>query len=220
MSHKSKPQTTRRVKRRVPPCPTADAEDVDSDIPTPVQATLDYVSPPLASRMATRLNVPLHKVPVIHQSPIGVRVTAPPMPLKEIEELFGPDSPLTPTVSSSPRSSGSASSPRYEPPSPSSSCSSDSTGSESLHRRLQQVESHNQALQDEVRRLTNVFATTHIEIRICGSPTKRGLPCKNRKGTCPYHSSQPRSNVSVRFAPGSTPVHPCPAPVVEEMWQI
>ena len=213
MSSIAKTHQTRRVKRCAPPT-AEDASPLGSDAS---RATLDYVSPPMASKMAARLNVPVRQIPVVHHTATGLRVTAPPVQLDEVEALFGPDSPLTPTASSS---SSPASTPRFEPPSPSHSSGSEDSSSAHLSRRLREVEHHNQALQDEVRRLTNAFATTHIEIRICGSPTKRGFPCKNRRGTCPYHSSPPRPNVSVRFAPGSVPAQSCPSLDVEEMWQI
>jgi hypothetical protein len=208
----TKAPNTRRVKR----CAAPTVEDALSPTAATSHTTLDYVSPPMATKMAARLNMPIRQIPVVHHTPSGLRVTAPPVPLDEVEALFGPDSPLAPTASSS---SSPASTPRFEPPSPSHSSSSEDSGSAQLSRRLREAEHQNQALRDEVRRLTNAFATTHIEIRICGSPTKRGLPCKNRKGTCPYHSSQSPPNVSVRFAPGP-PAQSYPSPSVDEMWQI
>ena len=192
-------------------------------------ATLDYVSPPLVPQMARRLKVSPDRIP---SSRLSIQV--PPLPLHSVEDLFGPDddesTPRTPIPSSAtfqPMSSPTASSVSGTPPSfspgpffPSPAPSTTSVREQELEHELHRMQDFNQRLQDDVVRLSNLMATTTIEIRICGSPTKRGLPCKNRRGTCPFHSPSGTPKAGCQHFRTSATSSPLSADHSVEQWQI
>ena len=224
----------RSPKRSAESLPSAEppATSMLAPAPTAATATLDYVSPPLVPTMARRLRTSPERIPTS-----SLRVRAPPLPLNAVEDLFGPDdeeltprslppSPSSHTAASFPTPSPSASpislqasfSPGPCPYSPSSQASS--AREQALEEELCRVQGFNQQLQDDVVRLSNLMATTTIEIRICGSPTKRGLPCKNRRGTCPFHSSSGASKPGCQHFRTQLVSSPTATESSEEQWQL
>jgi hypothetical protein len=205
---------------------------------TPARATLDYVSPPLVPQMARRLKVSPERIPTS-----SLRIQVPPMPLESIEDLFGPDDtdctpkiPLRSSMSPTPTYTSSVSQPMSSPvgssvsgvhpsfspgsytssPSPSVASSREQELEQELHR----MRHFNHQLQDDVVRLSNMMATTTIEIHICGSPTKRDLPCKNRRGTRPFHSPSGAPKAGCQHFRPAAPSSPASTDHSVEQWQI
>jgi hypothetical protein len=240
---KTTPKLRSRSGKRPSDAPRAPIDSGASTTPTPPVptpaapsspvATLDYVSPPLVPKMARRLKTSPERIPTS-----SLRIRAPPLVLNSVEDLFGSDDDdLTPRTQSpapsSPAHTESTTSsfavpstdpihPSFSPgPYPNSPSSTASSARElALEEELYRMQDFNHRLQDDVIRLGNLMATTTIEIRICGSPTKRGLPCKNRRGTCPFHSPSGTPKAGCQhFAPHSFP-SPAYTNPSEEQWQL
>ena len=227
----AKPHSPKRS-AEAPPSVEPPAAPISPLPPAATTATLDYVSPSLVPAMDRRLKTSPERIPTS-----SLRIRAPPLPLNAVEDLFGPDdedltprslpqsppsianaSHSTPSPSASPICFQASFSPGPCPYSPSSQVSS--AREQALEEELCRVQGFNQKLQDDVVRLSNLMATKTIEIRICGSPTKRGLPCKNRRGTCPFHSPSGAPKPGCQHFRSPLAPSPTATEFSEEQWQL